>query len=850
MLRVALQGLRGRKGPFAGAFVALAVAAALVMACGMLLQAGLESKPPVERYSGTPIVVTGHQTVTVNAGTDNEESIPLYERARAPRSLVTRVAAVPGVRRAIADSSTPALLSSRAGVIDGPGGHQIALHPWATAALTPYRLEAGRAPAGPDELVVDADLARRGGLRVGQPLRLSSNGPARTMRLVGVARTPADVKRQGVMFVTSALATQLAALPGRVDAIGVLPARGVDTGALAARLRDELGDDAEVATGSARGDVEHIENAEARDAVTAIGGTFGGLALFIAMFVVASTIGLSVLQRQREVALLRAVAATPKQVRRMIRWETLVVALLASVAGLIPGAALAGWLGGALSERGVAPEDMEVTVGAIPAIAAIGSSVLTALVAVAAAGRRAARVRPTLALQESAREPRLIGPVRGVAGLLVTAGGVGLLAVAVASGDSTSAADLAAISSLVLVVAVALLGPLVARITASLAAALLGRSGNVSGFLAVSNMRTASRRFSSALTPIVLTVAISSTMVFVATTREHASQKQERQRVTADLVLQSDGVGIPRSALGEARRVPGVETAVGTAETSLGPSLGSIYSLSQAVVADTPGLEDVLDLDVTSGSLGDLDADSIALSSAQAGTANAGVGDRVEVALGDGVRRDVRVAAIYERELGFGDAVLPTALAARHVTSPMLSSVLIRTAPGASPEAVASRLEPLAARYPGLAVGDRHDHAARVDADRETNNWLFRILSVIVFAFTAIAVANTLTMIALHRTRELALLQLVGGTRSQVLAMARWEGGMVVGLGIAIGGAIALIALVPTSSVMSGSPVPYAPIGLVALVVGASAAVGLLATQFSTRLALRPRPVDGIGLRD
>ena len=77
----------------------------------------------------------------------------------------------------------------------------------------------------------------------------------------------------------------------------------------------------EVVTGSARGDVEHIENAEARDAVTAIGGTFGGLALVIAMFVVASTIGLSVLQRQREVALLRAVAATPKQVRRMIRWE-------------------------------------------------------------------------------------------------------------------------------------------------------------------------------------------------------------------------------------------------------------------------------------------------------------------------------------------------------------------------------------------------------------------------------------------------------------------------------------------------------------------------------------------------
>jgi putative ABC transport system permease protein len=109
---------------------------------------------------------------------------------------------------------------------------------------------------------------------------------------------------------------------------------------------------------------------------------------------------------------------------------------------------------------------------------------------------------------------------------------------------------------------------------------------------------------------------------------------------------------------------------------------------------------------------------------------------------------------------------------------------------------------------------------------------------------------NTLTMIALHRTRELALLRLVGGTRRQVLAMARWEGAMVVGLGVGVGVLIALATLVPTSKVITGSYVPYAPIGLVALVLGTSAVVGLVATQFSTRLALRPRPVDGIGLRD
>jgi putative ABC transport system permease protein len=492
---------------------------------------------------------------------------------------------------------------------------------------------------------------------------------------------------------------------------------------------------------------------------------------------------------------------------------------------------------------------MQVTIGVIPVAAAIASSVLTALVAVAAAGRRAARVRPTLALQESASEPRLIGPVRILGGLAAIGGAVALLLASTGS-DSASAADLATLSSAVLVLAMVFLGPLVARAAAGLAAAVLARGDSVSGFLAVSNMRTASRRFASAVTPIVLTVAISATLLFAATTREHETSAQGRDRVTADLVLQSDGVGIPPSALADAREVLGVATAVGSKETDLGPSLGSKYTPAPAAVIDPHGIADVLDLDVKEGSLADMRDDTVALSRSQADLADAAVGERVTVALGDGTARHARVVAVYGRSLGFGDVVLPTAMARGHLSSPLLDSVLIRTAPDASPDDVAERLRMLAGRYPGLAVGDRNDLAARVDANREANNWLFRILAGIVFVFTAIAVVNTLVMIALHRTRELALLRLVGGTPRQLLAMGRWEGGMTVALGLAIGGLIALITLVPTANAMTGSPIPHAPTGLLALVLGSAAAVGLLATQLSMRIALRPRPVDGIGLRE
>ena len=344
-------------------------------------------------------------------------------------------------------------------------------------------------------------------------------------------------------------------MPGRVDAIGVLPGPGTDSAGLRDRVRAAVGDRANVVTGAGRGEVEHIESIEAKEAVIAIGGSFGGLALLIAMFVVASTIGLSVLQREREVALLRAVAATPRQVRRMIAWEALLVGLLAAAVGILPGAWLARALGGALSDRGIGPEDMQVTVGVVPVLVAVAGAVLTAMLAVLAAGRRAARVEPTRALQESSAEPRLLGVVRLLGGLLAVGGGVALIAVAASASDPDVVSGAALGTSVSLVLAVSFLGPVVARLVAMPTGAILRRTGRVSGSLAASNVRTSPRRFASAMTPLVLTVALSCTMLFLSTTREHATGVQADERVTADLVLGSDGVGVPYDAVDAARRV-------------------------------------------------------------------------------------------------------------------------------------------------------------------------------------------------------------------------------------------------------------------------------------------------------
>lgn len=818
MLRLAITSARGRLGTFIGAFVALFTASVLAMAWGMQLEAILRTQPPVERYAGAAAVVTGQQTV----GADHD--VPLSERARVSSALAARIAAVPGVRAAIGDVSAPAQLGARVAVIHG----------WSSAALTPYVLSKGRAPTRPGEVVTGYPA------RLGARLPLASTEPTSTVTVVGVARTSRHVTQQQTVFLTDAEAGRLAGHPGQVDAVGVLAAPGFD----ASRLRSVVGG-AQVLTGDARGRGEYPELQQTRTILIPVTAAFAGLALFIAMFVVASTMGLSIQQREREIALLRAVAATPGQIRRMIAWEATLVALLGSAAGIWPGAVLGTALGHALVRHGIAPDNFVVTADWMPAAGAVLAGAATALLAVLGAARRAARVSPTLALGDAAVEPRLLGPGRLIGGLLALAGAVPLFIVSTTTSTPETAAATSEMTAICLVVAVGLLGPIVAHGAARLLAPALAALSPVGGFLASANLTAATRRFSSASTPIVLTVAMCCTLLFSTTTIDHAASAQRHAAITSGLAITSAGPGLPPAVLSDVRATPGVRSAIALTSTTLGPSLGANDDTIPAQVLDGDPGDAGLDLGVTAGSLSALHGNAIALSRHRAASAHAHVGQRVPVTLGDGTHTTATVVAIYQRELAFGEALVAPELAAGHRTTPLLGTVLIQTD---RPAAVTRRLAALDSRYPGLRLSDRASVATAGDADREMNRWLGPIFVAMIFAFTSIAVINTLTMITLRRGRELALLRLVGATARQVRSMARWEALLIVAMGLGLGLAIAATALLPLSHALTGGLRPYVPARPLAAILGISALLALVALSVPTRRALRARPIEAIGV--
>src|SRR3982751_2406596 len=182
MLRLALLNGRGRLGTYIGALVALIAASVLTTAWGMQLESVLRGHPPVERYAGAAAVVAAPQIV----GPDHD--VALGERARVSSALASRLAAVPGVRAAIGDVSVPVRL----------GGREAVAHGWGSAAVTPYVLSAGRAPARPDAggapwgpaEVVAGYLAA-----LGARVSLASTEPARKVTVVGVARPRQPVSK-------------------------------------------------------------------------------------------------------------------------------------------------------------------------------------------------------------------------------------------------------------------------------------------------------------------------------------------------------------------------------------------------------------------------------------------------------------------------------------------------------------------------------------------------------------------------------------------------------------------------------------------------------------------------------
>lgn len=858
MLTIALQTLRQRWALFAGAFVALALGVGLMASTVTVLIASTRPpRPPAHaqgRYAATAVVVRADQQVRAvdSSGAGGE---PVAAPRTLPVEVARRLTGVPGAGRVIVDRSFYAQLATGAGPVP-TGGETTAGHGWSSAMLTPYRLRAGRAPSGPGEVVAGAAVAGRAGVGVGDEVRvLTALGPLRA-RVVGLAAPPATTSDVAALFFDDVTAARLSGDPHRADAVGVVGAPGVDAGTLLEAVRAALPDPSLQVTSGADADrADATPPRDALDDVPSLMAVTASIAGFVAVFVVASTFAFTVAQRQREIALLRLVGATPAQLRRMLLGEALALGAVASLAGCalsLPGSRL---LASMLVDFGLAPGWFQAPPTAGALLLAFGLGLVVALLGVLLASRRAGRVRAVEALRDAAVDGRVMTTSRWIVGLAFAGGGVAMTVLAPRLGTEGATA-LSSMTAQVLVVGLAALAPLLVPPVVWLVGLLPARLTAASGLLAQQQARAGLRRTASTAAPVMVAVAITGSVLTTLATSSVSTVAAITARTTADLVVLPDGTpGLTASTVEQIRAADGVATASPRASTTLFAKDAGDLALDtyDAEAVDPAAYAATERRGVQAGSLADLRGDTVAVSNAHAGTYGWRLGKQIDGRLADGAPVHLRVVAILDDALGSPDVLLPLDLVLPHQATALADSVQVTVRDGADPTQVAAALQAELATAGAAVTSTGAWLAAGAAEGQRANRFVVLVLLGMATVYTMIAIANTMVMAASQRRRDLAVLRLTGVTTPQVLRALAWESAMVLTVGVGFGAIAATASVLGTWGALtqlSDAAQLVVPWGWLLTVVGAAAAVALLASLLPARLALHQPPVQLAGVRE
>ena len=816
-MRQLLATLRRRPAPLIGTFVALTLAALLVTVTAIFLGTGLTLSAPAQRLAGTTVVVTGNLNVRVTSGTgDNVEtdvlSLPDYRRV--PLGLASSLASVDGVAAAVPDVSFQVALESAGGTVaTGTAAEPLQAHGWASAALTPFRLTSGHAPVTASQIVLGSGVAASTGLRIGSAVRLAGQDlPPFTV--VGVAgATRANPAGNWTVFLSDSQAAALYGHPGQADLIGIVARPGVSAATLAGRVQAVLGGSDLTVLGPAKiGQAEDLAVGADKLGLLQLATNIAVDVGAIAFFVVAGTVALSIALRWRNLALLRAVGATPGQVRRMIWLELAVLGAVAGLAAYLPGLWLANWALRGLAAHQMLPPSPHAWTSVWVVLIAAGAGIVFAEIAGFVSVRRVSRIRPAAALSEATVEPRLIHPVRLLFGLCALGGGAAMCILMMMVAFSTQLIlTFAIFAGLLLLIACALLGPVLVRLAELLARFPLLLVSGVGGRLALADIRRRPRRMSAAVSAVALGVAFIGAEYVIDVTETHGAVVQGGERLVADAAVSAPGPGLAPAALQAIASRPGVSTAVGlTPTTVFVPYASNDSALAEAV---TPGpLSAVLNLKVVSGSLGHFGPGDIALSKAITGpiAVDAKVGDTITTYLADGTPYRARVAAIYSQSLGFADVLVPAAaVGGGHLGSATLGEVLVRGAPGVAPVRLSSELAGLAARFPGLTVASRNVVNAQAQASLAQQSYGNNLFLGTILLLASVALVNTLVMATVERRGALFLLRRVGATTRQLLSMTIWQTVILDLTGLILGAAAGAASVAVVSKELAGTWMPY-----------------------------------------
>ena len=846
MIGVALKGLLGRK--LRSALTAFAIVLGVAMISGSFVLTDTLGKSLDQSYSeaykATDAVISSEEAVDTG---DTTTEAPAFAAG-----VLSKVESLPGVRVAQGTIEDQARLVDESNNPIGKDGDAVGVDPSADQSLNPLKLVKGQWPRGNGQIAIDKTSAEKQHFEVGESVGAFADGPVHRYRVSGIVRFGSVDSVGGATTTVFDLTTaqRLFDKQGKLDLIRVEAKEGVSDAELLRQIRPLLSATTQVKTAAAQANSDSKDTQAGTKLVKYFLIGFGGIALFVGSFVIANTLAITVAQRMRELATLRTLGASRRQVLGSVVLEAVVVGLIGSIVGLFLGLAIAVGLKALLGATGFELPGGGIVFAPRTIVVSLAAGTLIALLASLRPALRATRIEPIAAVREGAVMPRSrFARYALPASAAVIAAAVALFSYGVFAHSLDTKVRLLALVAgvLFLLVGVATVASRVVRPLAFLLGAPGARLGGTAGALARQNAVRNPARTASTAAAVMIGLAL---ITFVAVAGEgfrssFASSVDEL--FVADYAVIAGNNPLTNKAAQAVAKAPGVEVVseIRAANAKLGGK-------SIGVNGVDGNLTKMVDMTWASGSSSvpaQLGRDGAFVKKRYADDHSLRMGSPLTLTTPTGKTLRLRVEGVFDEPKGgspFRDVAISKAAFDGSFANHDNEWTLLNIRGGPTNENSA-RLEQALGAFPNAEVKTRDEFKNSQISDLKTAlNILYALLglSVVVSMF---GVINTLVLSVFERTREIGMLRAVGMTRRQVRRMVRHESIVTALIGAALGMGIGIFLAGITTLALSDYGVVFAlPYKSLAAFVAVAILAGMLAAILPARRASKLNVLEAL----
>ncbi|MFJ3893172.1 ABC transporter permease [Streptomyces sp. NPDC090083] len=783
--------------------------------------------------------------VAVRAKYQDSEGDAVGKTPELTQAMLDTSAKVPGAASATGVVNGFTAIADKKGKLIGGGFQSQGGNYWGTKDAR-YPLKSGAAPHGSGEVAIDSETAARAGYKVGDTVRLSVDGPVLTPRITGIFTTDdGNVTAGGSLALfDTATAQKLFGKAGTYDEIDVKAAAGTSQATLKSQLDGALPKGLTETTTAKK-----LADDQAETIASSMSGlkqgllVFAGIALFVGTFIIANTFTMLVAQRTKELALLRAVGASRRQVTRSVLLEAFVVGAVAAVAGLVAGIGIGAGLRALMGTIGATVPDGPLIITSNTVLSALAVGILITMLAAWLPGRRAAKIPPVAAmssLHATATTKSLV--LRNTIGALFSGAGIAVVIAATSMNGSDGQAPMG-LGAVLLIIGVFILTPLLSRPLIAASAPVL-RIFGISGKLARQNSVRNPRRTAATASALMIGLTLITGMTVMAGSLQQAIDKMASSAIRADyIVSMANGNSLSPNVDKTLTSTSGI-----TATSPLRNAPSRIDGTSEFLTGvNGSAIAELTDLKVDSGTF-KVAGTQVVVDDDTAKSRHWKAGSTFTAHYEDGRAQRLTVSAVYEGNELIRGIMLDNATLAPHQTDPADMQILVKTADGAS-SATKDRLEKALGSNPAVKVQDKKDLSDSIaQVFTLILNMVYGLLAMAVIV-AVLGVINTLAMSVFERSQEIGMLRAIGLDRKGIKRMVRLESlvislfGGVLGIGLGVFFGWAAGELIGSRMSTYALVIPWARMALFLLLAGT---VGVLAALWPARRAAKLNMLSAI----